>query len=953
MPSCPASSFTPVTSFPAQGSLHGEVHQQSTSIICNSNVITTVARKQGKFNLLYANVRSIRQCFGELCSLCEKHTPSFVCLTETFLSNDNDNEITPPGYLIASRRDRNHHGGGVIIFVKYGMPDIFEIPTEQLAVDGVAEIVAVRFRQNLIVCCYRRPSQDDLQIFSRLSSFIGSHVGLKLVLVGDFNVHHQQWLGSSHTSSAGEEAKDFCDSFGLEQIVDFGTRNNAVLDLCMTSLDGSVEKLPNLNKSDHATLFVSLGEYTYEDTGINNRRVVHWSKAPWHRLKHSFKTGGNWDMSGSVDDATERTTSRIVATTAMLVPSSLPKFRRKAVWWNRHCENAHRTKSRVFASGSGSLFRHATAKAHAVYCRAIRQHRVKIQQKIASSPTERTLWQVDRQLNPRKSHRVIPPVDSLADLFEIKLNRQISSSSIPSADISPINSLSQFRVKLSKIRLALKNLDPLKSVGDDNISPRVLRECYNELAGPICSLFRKITLSGKYPEKWKLARVTPVHKKGTYSDCSNFRPVAVLPTLALLFERVLSSQLHKVLDPHIPNEQYGFVKGSGCVDAGVVISGSLLRQLNNKKEAKVVAVDISAAFDSVQWPILLNDLSAAGLRGKAFSLLQSYFENRYFHVVHNGKSSSSRKTSCGTPQGGVWSPLFFNFYIRKIASIAKSCLVVQYADDLTLIMLIDTKNDRLDKIRLLGEELDLLCTFGRERGLNFEPSKTSALTVSWKADAGSMPPVVMNGSDIVDSSMLNILGFSFDSKCSFGGMVEARLKKAKTALGAISRNRDFFGSVGIATLYKSVVRTKLEYGCLLYMGAADTHLARFDRLQERAESMTGFSFQPLRARRHAAAIGLACKQLDGVARGTLQELKPSVEIPAVRRSSRLQPGISAQRSLFLQVPVATMSVFQRSYESVVPKVWNTLPLELRQEARDAGFVKTSKKLQRAAMSVNI
>ena len=69
------------------------------------------------FSILYFNSRSLLPKIDELRALCSAYHPSVVCLTETWLCPDvQDNELLIPNYTIV-RLDRNRHGGGVAMFV--------------------------------------------------------------------------------------------------------------------------------------------------------------------------------------------------------------------------------------------------------------------------------------------------------------------------------------------------------------------------------------------------------------------------------------------------------------------------------------------------------------------------------------------------------------------------------------------------------------------------------------------------------------------------------------------------------------------------------------------------------------------------------------------------------------------------------------------------------------------
>ena len=64
----------------------------------------------------------------------------------------------------------------------------------------------------------------------------------------------------------------------------------------------------------------------------------------------------------------------------------------------------------------------------------------------------------------------------------------------------------------------------------------------------------------KFPDDWRAARVTPIVKEGDKSDKSNNHPIAVLPVIPRLFEKLVSNELCQYLDyiGLLSPNQYGF-----------------------------------------------------------------------------------------------------------------------------------------------------------------------------------------------------------------------------------------------------------------------------------------------------------------------------------------------------------------------------------------------------------
>ena len=91
---------------------------------------------------------------------------------------------------------------------------------------------------------------------------------------------------------------------------------------------------------------------------------------------------------------------------------------------------------------------------------------------------------------------------------------------------------------------AFFSLKTNKSPGYDNIHVNVIRNLYNELKTPLMNIFNLSLNTGIFPDRMKVAKVTPIFKKGEKSSISNYRPISVLPCFSKILEQIMYNRLY-------------------------------------------------------------------------------------------------------------------------------------------------------------------------------------------------------------------------------------------------------------------------------------------------------------------------------------------------------------------------------------------------------------------------
>ena len=154
----------------------------------------------------------------------------------------------------------------------------------------------------------------------------------------------------------------------------------------------------------------------------------------------------------------------------------------------------------------------------------------------------------------------------------------------------------------------LRLLKQSKATDPDNLPPGMLKDCSNELSGPLCYLINLTMINGTIPNEWKLAKAIPFFKYGDRTDPNNYRPKSILPILSKILERVVHSQLLDHLEKYhlLTNCQYGSRKNKSTELGSTLLLGDIRKSIDCGELVGAVFTDLSKAFDSIGHEILLS-----------------------------------------------------------------------------------------------------------------------------------------------------------------------------------------------------------------------------------------------------------------------------------------------------------------------------------------------------------
>lgn len=306
-----------------------------------------------------------------------------------------------------------------------------------------------------------------------------------------------------------------------------------------------------------------------------------------------------------------------------------------------------------------------------------------------------------------------------SDFFRKVYIADDSASAVQPFGIDKITDVREYELTIKEVRQALRSIDTSKGPVPDGISPLLLKRCANVLFSPLQRLYNLSLSTYTFPEQWKHSELVPSHKSGSRNDISNYRVIAILPTVGKLFESIICTRLTADLSQAISNAQHGFRKRRSTSTNLITFTNYALKVIESGSQIDAIYTDIRKAFDRVKHRYLLQKLREMGIRPGMLGWIKSYLINRSQCVRVLGWKSASFTVPSGLPQRP---PLLFILFINDATKIFRFAGLGVFADDLKLYAKVDSETDALQ----LQDDVNLFHAWCSNNGmeLNIEKFKT-------------------------------------------------------------------------------------------------------------------------------------------------------------------------------------------------------------------------------------
>ena len=340
---------------------------------------------------------------------------------------------------------------------------------------------------------------------------------------------------------------------------------------------------------------------------------------------------------------------------------------------------------------------------------------------------------------------------------------------------------------------------------------------------------------------------------------SSFRPIAILPTISKLVEKVVQMQILSYLEENdmINSTSHAYRSGCSTTSAMLELSEELYKGADEKKVSVIMTLDQSAAFDCIQHQLIMDKLALYNMDDSVLKWVSSYLSHRSQFVSVGTAKSSIHSMKRGVPQGSVLGPLLFSVCTNELSTVIKdpdcpnprhqdnselfgiNCdlcgKIFQYADDTTYHFASKSRDKNQQK---LVQNLHKLADFLTANQLAINMDKTHIEEVMIKQKRGRMPGIppslqvtnAKNEPEIINTAgHCRILGLNVQANLTWTSHLESGpkplLPSLRRNIGALKNLSKLVPFRSRNTIARGLIQSRLSY-LLCVWGGATPNLIR-------------------------------------------------------------------------------------------------------------------------------
>ena len=919
------------------------------------------------FKICHLNIRSILPKIDDIRILMKESNIDVIAFTETWLSEGvTDDLIQIDGYKIY-RNDRSHgNGGGVAIYVKDTLQHCLLKDLNSDKIENIwVKITPDYQKEYLIACIYRPPSAPNQYLEDIVDCVEHAHsISNNIIFLGDLNYNFQ-----IDQINATDPCVYLQNILGTRQLITKPTRvtlkSSTIIDHIYTTIPDKHVKsgVIDLCMSDHFLIYTILGCKSASKQP-KDILIRSYNKFNLRSFINDISSCTNLNVSNinDINTAWNKWSSSFANICERHAPLRTIRVKdRNKPWVTKEIlkliyarDIAHKIALRDQNENKWNEYR---------YLRNLIVNKLRDSEKkfltneLRKHKGKSSMWKpLKMAMNSNNKSSSLPPslTPNKLNEYYVHMGTKLAEKFETEGDLSGIKQHNEnFYFKPLEVNTIFKKLMKLDSKSKLDIlkfDGRLLQCAAIHIAPQITHICNLSMKQGILPHAWKQARVTPIYKgKGDANDCANYRPISTLPFIAKIIEACVQEQLVNYLNTNnmLCCEQSAYLKHHSTNTSLHNVVDEWLTNINDGLINGAAFFDLSKCFDTINHRRLIQKLEKYGIRNTPLNWFTNYLSCRSQAVRVNNTLSDFLDILMGVPQGSNLGPLLFLLFVNDFPSCLQCSSCNLFADDTAIYC----KAKTIDKLNTdLQLETNQAFKWFNDNLLTVNTDKTCTIVIGTRQRITPTDDltITLSNNPLNPVNRIKYLGVTIDKNLTWNDHINNLVSKVSPKIALLRKLKYKLSTEHLNTVYLSIIQPHFDYCISVWGHTSQRNIHLIQRLQNRAaRTITGKYDWNISVTKLIEELGwmnisqriqyftslLTYKASNGKAPSYISE---KLKI----KSSRYETRETTNKNFI--IPKPNLEIFRHSFSYIAPKMFNSLPQEVKTSLTIESFKKNIK-----------
>lgn len=211
----------------------------------------------------------------------------------------------------------------------------------------------------------------------------------------------------------------------------------------------------------------------------------------------------------------------------------------------------------------------------------------------------------------------------------------------------------------AEVKNALFSMHPDKAPGPDGMTPAFFQRHWTIVGKDVVNLVRRYFAEGDMPHGLNDTNIVLIPKKKYPVNIGYLRPISLCNVLTKVITKVMANRMKGFLQGVVSENQSAFIPGR-LISDNILISYEVMHHLKRKKRGKegymALKLDLSKAYDRVEWPYLQEMMLKMGFHERWVRLIMKSVNSVEYHITHGRRKLGPITPGRGIRQGDPISP---------------------------------------------------------------------------------------------------------------------------------------------------------------------------------------------------------------------------------------------------------------------------------------------------------